>query len=119
MSVVGKEVAQMDIRLVRGDSERVGGRWRQRYPDGTVKAVDLSSWSGVVELRSPDGSELWYSRACDEMTDDGHAVACIPPSAFDGDIWLQRRAGQWKCVATSPSGATVRTVGWGYWVLSD
>ena len=119
MSVVGKEVAQMDIRLVRGDSERVGGRWRQRYPDGTVKAVDLSSWSGVVELRSPDGSELWYSRACGEMTADGYAVADIPHSAFADAIWASRRTGQWKCVATSPSGATVRTVGWGYWILSD
>ena len=71
MAVFGRKVGRADLRLVRGDSERLGGRWRQRYPDGTVKAVDLSSWSGVVELRSPDGSELWYSRACGEMTSDG------------------------------------------------
>lgn len=119
MSVVGKKVAQMDIRLVRGDSERVGGRWRQRYPDGTVKAVDLSSWSGVVELRSPDGSELWYSQACGSMTSDGYAIADIPPSALSGDVWVQRRAGRWRIRATGPHGGVVRTLAWGYFTLSD
>ena len=49
MATMGRKVRRLDVRLVRGDSERLGGRWRQRYPDGTVKAVDLSSWSGVVE----------------------------------------------------------------------
>ena len=87
MATMGRKVGRLDVRLVRGDSERLGGRWRQRYPDGTVKAVDLSSWSGVVELRSPDGSELWYSRACGEMTSDGYAIADIPPSAFADAVW--------------------------------
>ena len=91
MATMGRKVGRLDVRLVRGDSERLGGRWRQRYPDGTVKAVDLSSWSGVVELRSPDGSELWYSRACGEMTSDGYAIADIPPSAFADAVWASRR----------------------------
>lgn len=119
MATMGRKVGRLDVRLVRGDSERLGGRWRQRYPDGTVKAVDLSSWSGVVELRSPDGSELWYSRACGEMTADGFAVASIPPSAFADDVWRQRRSGQWKVVVSSSDGGTVRTLGWGYFTLSD
>ncbi|MDU2421308.1 MAG: hypothetical protein E7D48_04225 [Bifidobacterium scardovii] len=118
--VYGKRVKPLDVRLVRGDSERLGGRWRKRdLLTGEIAPVDLSGWSGRVELRSPDGVELWYSRACDEMTDDGYAVANLPPSAFASDIWLQRRSGQWKCRVTSPDGATVRTVGWGCWVLSD
>ena len=58
MATVGRRVGRLDVRLVRGDSERLGGRWRQRYPDGTVKAVDLGAWSGVVELRSPDGERV-------------------------------------------------------------
>lgn len=119
MAVFGRKVGRADLRLVRGDSERLGGRWRQRYPDGTVKAVDLSSWSGVVELRSPDGSELWYSRACGEMTADGYAIADIPPSAFTDAVWSSRRAGQWKVTVTSPDGGTKRTLGWGYYALSD
>lgn len=119
MATMGRKVGRLDVRLVRGDSERLGGRWRQRYPDGTVKAVDLSSWSGVVELRSPDGSELWYSQACGEMTSDGYAVCDIPPTAFTDQVWSQRRAGEWKIVVTSPDGGTVRTLGWGYFTLSD
>ncbi|MDN4190520.1 hypothetical protein CJ196_05450 [Bifidobacterium breve] len=118
--VYGKRVKQLDVRLVRGDSERLGGRWRQRnLVTDEVTGKDLTGWSGRVELRSPDGVELWYSKSCDEVTDDGYAVANLPPSAFDGDIWLQRRSGQWKCVVTSPDGGTVRTVGWGCWILSD
>ena len=118
--VYGKRVVPRDVRLVRGDSERLGGWWRKRdLSTGEITPVDLSAWSGRIELRSPDGVELWYSRACDEMTDDGHAVADIPPGAFAGDVWLQCRNGRWKCVVTSPDGATVRTVGWGCWILSD
>lgn len=119
MATVGRMVGRLDVRLVRGDSERLGGRWRQRYPDSTVKAVDLSSWSGVVELRSPDGSELWYSRACGEMTSDGYAIADIPPSAFTDAIWASRRSGQWKVTVTLPDCGTKRTLGWGYYALSD
>lgn len=119
MATVGRKVGRLDVRLVRGDSERLGGRWRQRYPDGTVKAVDLSSWSGVVELRSPDGSELWYSRACGEMTADGYAIADIPTSAFAGAVWASRRVGQWKVTVSSPDGGTRRMLCWGYYALSD
>ena len=118
--VYGKRVKQLDVRLVRGDSERLGGRWRLRnLLTGEVMGKDLTGWSGRVELRSPDGVELWYSKSCDEVTDDGYAVASLPPSAFTADMWAQRRSGQWKCVVVSPGGATVRTVGWGYWTLSD
>lgn len=119
MPVYGKRVVPRDVRLVRGDSERLGGWWRQRYPDGTVKAVDLSAWSGRVELWSPDNFERWYSTACGEMTADGFAVAYIPPSAFADDVWRQRRHGQWKVVVSSPYGGTVHTIGWGYFTLSD
>ena len=119
MATMGRKVGRLDVRLVRGDSERLGGRWRQRYPDGTVKAVDLSSWSGVVELRSPDGSELWYSQACGSMTSDGYAIADFPPSALSGDVWVQRRAGRWRIRATGPGGGVVRTLAWGYFTLSD
>ena len=118
--VYGKRVVQRDVRLVRGDSERLGGRWRKRdLSTGEITPVDLSAWSGRIELRSPDGVELWYSRACDEMTSDGYAVCDIPPTAFTDQVWSQRRAGEWKIVVTSPDGGTVRTIAWGHCVLSD
>lgn len=120
MATVGKKIGRLDVRLVRGDSERLGGRWRQKnMSTGEVTPVDLGSWSGVVELRSPDGSELWYSCACGEMTSDGYAIAGIPPSAFTDAVWASRRYGQWKVTVTSPDGGTRRTLGWGYYALSD
>ena len=61
MPVYGKRVAPRDVRLVRGDSERLGGWWRQRdLVTGEVMERDLTGWSGRIELRSPDGVELWY-----------------------------------------------------------
>lgn len=120
MATVGRRVGRMDIRLVRGDSETVGARWRRRdVTSGTVSPVDLTGWTGQFELRSPDGGESWYSLACAAMTSDGYAQAFIPPSAFIGDVWAQRRQGQWRIRVTSPDGGTVRTLAWGYFALSD
>ena len=120
MPVVGRKVTQSDIRLIRGDTERVGGRWRQRNLETSeVTPVDLHSWSGRLELWGPDMSELWYSRPCGEMTEDGYAICVIPAAAFTAAAWSAMRAGEWKIVVTSPDGATVRTIAWGHWTLSD
>lgn len=120
MATMGRRVGRLDVRLIRGDSERLGARWRRRYVDsGEIRPVDLSAWSGRVELWSPDNFERWYSTACGEMTADGFAVAYIPPSAFADDVWRQRRHGQWKVVVSSPGGGVVRTLAWGYFTLSD
>lgn len=53
------------------------------------------------------------------MTSDGYAIADIPPSAFADAVWASRRCGQWKVTVTSPDGGTKRTLGWGYYALSD
>ncbi|WEV68710.1 hypothetical protein OZX73_05310 [Bifidobacterium sp. ESL0775] len=120
MGVYGRPVGRKDVRLVRGDGNCLGGRWRQRsLKDGSIRTVDLSAWSGRVQLYPPVGSEPWYSQPCGEMTSDGYAVADIPPSAFTGPVWSQRRSGRWKCVVESPDGGTVRTLAWGYWALND
>ena len=119
MAVSGNKVGRLDIRLVRGDTQRVGGRWRKRnLVTGEITPVDLSSWAGEIELRSPDGREIWYTQACATMTDDGYAICDIPANAFAADPWNMRRSGQWKIVATSPAGV-VRTLGWGYYTVSD
>jgi hypothetical protein len=115
--VYGSLVGRLDVRLVRGDSSRLGVRWRRRHPDGSVTAVDLSGWSGVVELRSPSG-ELWWSVRC-AMDADGFAVASIPPGLLSAPQWDGRRSGSWKCVAASPDGTRVRTLAWGYVLITD
>lgn len=120
MSVMGTKVGRLDIRLVRGDSQRVGGRWRRHNGrTGATVPVDLTAWGGVLELRSPDGGEQWYAQACQTMSDDGYAIADIPSAALTGDEWATRRSGQWKISVTNTNTGTRKTIGWGYWTLSD
>lgn len=120
MSVTGTKVGRLDIRLVRGDTQRVGGRWRkQNLTTGVISPVDLSAWAGEIELRSPDGRELWYSQPCQTMSVDGYATCAIPANAFTGDQWNTRRSGQWKVVARNTLTGERRTICWGYWTLAD
>ncbi|PKU96220.1 hypothetical protein [Bifidobacterium pseudolongum] len=120
MAVTGKKVGRLDIRLVRGDTQRVGGRWRKRnLQTGEITPVDLSAWAGTLELRSPDGGDVWYSAVCTTMTTDGYAICDIPANAFTGDQWQTRRTGQWKVTVRHPLTGERRTIGWGYWTLSD
>ncbi|HJE56597.1 MAG TPA: hypothetical protein K8W03_07505 [Bifidobacterium pseudolongum subsp. globosum] len=120
MSVTGTKVGRLDIRLVRGDTQRVGGRWRkQNLTTGQIAPVDLTGWAGTLELRSPDGREIWYTQACATMTTDGYAVCDIPAAAFDAADWNVRRSGQWKVFVRNPLTGERRTIGWGYWTLSD
>lgn len=119
MAVIGRKIGRADIRLVRGDTEQVGARWCKRdTATGDTTPVDLREWTATLELRSPDGAEMWLSVACSQMTIDGYAIAMIAPGALTGTAWDARRTGQWKIVATSPAGV-VRTLGWGYYTVSD
>lgn len=118
MSVLGRKVGRADIRLIRGDTERVGGRWRkQNLQTGEITPVDLTGWTGTLELRSPDGREIWYEQACQTMTDDGYALADIPVAAFTPAVWNVRHTGRWKIVVSHR--AHRQTLAWGYWTLSE
>ena len=120
MAVTGTKVGRLDIRLVRGDTQRVGGRWRKHnLTTGEITPVDLTGWAGEIELRSPDGAELYYGQSCGTMTSDGYAIADIPANAFAGDDWNVRRTGQWKVTVRNSLTGERRTIGWGYWTLSD
>ena len=120
MAVTGKKVGRLDIRLVRGDTQRVGGRWRkQNLTTGETTPVDLSAWAGEIELRSPDGREQWYSHACQTMASDGYAICDIPADAFTAADWDARTTGQWKVAVRNSQTGERRTIGWGYWTLSD
>lgn len=120
MAVTGKKIGRLDIRLVRGDTQRVGGRWRKRnLVTGQITPVDLTGGAGSIELRSPDGRELWFEHVCQTMTSDGYAICDIPANAFTSAEWAVRRTGQWKVVVRNPLTGERRTIGWGYWTLSD
>ncbi|PAU67225.1 hypothetical protein [Bifidobacterium criceti] len=119
MSVIGSKVGRLDIRLVRGDSQRVGGRWRRHNRrTGQITPVDLTGWGGTLELRSPDGGEQWYAQSCQTMSTDGCAIADIPATALTAPVWAVRRSGQWKISVTNTATGTRKTIAWGYWTLS-
>ncbi len=120
MAVTGRKVGRLDIRLVRGDTQRVGGRWRKRnLQTGEITPVDLSAWAGTLELRSPDGRELWLEHACQTMTADGYATCGIPAIVFAATDWDVRRTGQWKVTVRNSLTGERKTIGWGYWTLMD
>lgn len=119
MSVTGTKVGRFDIRLVRGDSQRVGVRWRQRnVRTGQVGEVDVSQgWTARLVLQSPDGQETWLSLPCGVMTADGLVACDIPAAAFTPALWSLRHTGRWKIVVSRK--AVTQTLAWGYWTLSE
>lgn len=119
MGVLGTKVACADIRLIRGDSQRVGVRWRQRnVRTGQVGEVDVSQgWTARLLLQSPDGQETWLSLPCGVMTADGLVACDIPAAAFTPAIWSLRHTGRWKIVVSRRE--QTQTLAWGYWTLSE
>ncbi|MCI1635215.1 hypothetical protein [Bifidobacterium sp.] len=116
MNVNGYKVARQDIRLIRGDSHRLGAICQTYDAAGKLIPVNLTGWSGFVELRSMSGV-LWWSGQCD-MTNDGYAVTDMSSDTLTAAVWHGRSTGQWKCVVTSPANV-VSTLAWGYWYLTD
>lgn len=96
MAVTGKKIGRLDIRLVRGDSQRVGVRWRQRnVRTGQVGEVDVSQgWTARLLLQSPDGQETWLSLPCGVMSVDGLVACDIPAAAFTPAMWSLRHTGR-------------------------
>lgn len=119
MGVLGTKVARADIRLIRGDSQRVGVRWRQRnVRTGQVGEMDVSQgWTARLLLQSPDGQETWLSLPCGVMTADGLVACDIPAAAFTPAVWSLRHTGRWKIVVSRRE--QTQTLAWGYWTLSE
>lgn len=119
MAVIGKKVGRLDIRLVRGDTQRVGVRWRrQNLQTGQVGEVDVSQgWTARLLLQSPDGQETWLNLPCGVMSVDGLVACDIPAAAFTPAVWSLRHTGRWKIVVSRRE--QTQTLAWGYWTLSE
>lgn len=122
MAVLGRKIGRGDIRLIRGDTQTIGVRWRQQNQHtGQTTPMDLTDWIGRLELRSLDGNELWLQVNCTTMTSDGLACAELSASALQGEVWQWRHAGQWKIIVTDwrKKNGIVRTIGWGYFTITE
>ena len=132
MPIVGRCVKHRDVRFIRGDSVRFGFQWsRRNLATGARSVVDAAEYTGdadtpggpryscVLELRSPDGSELWLSRRCDQLTVDGYVTCLLLASLFTGAEWLSRASGQYLFRVTDAADGSVGTMCWGYFALTD
>ncbi|WP_051701744.1 hypothetical protein [Mycetocola saprophilus] len=115
MSVLAQNTARADVLLRRGVSETWGVRWEQDSGSGYAP-VDISTWSGTVQLRSDTG-EVWAEFPVQTFT-DGLATVTIAADALTTPIWATRGAGNWRMNITNTSGHVERLAD-GYFYLED
>jgi hypothetical protein len=115
MSVLAQKTARADILLRRGVSESWAVRWEQDSGTGYLP-VNISAWSGVVQLRS-DAGDLWAEFQVTTFP-DGLAQVDLPADAFADPVWGARGAGNWVMNITDPSGHVERLAD-GYFYLED
>lgn len=114
MSVLAEATGRGDVLLRRGVTNRWGVRWQQSTDGVYFSSVDLTAWTGVLELRGPSG-ERWLERLT--TTDvTGLAVATVTPEDLAGPEWNGRAGGAWLINLTAPDGHIERLAD-GYFLL--
>lgn len=117
MSVLGRpHLKRQDIIISTVADQSIGFRW-WRSPDGgrTREPVDLTGYTGIAELRAPDGTS-WGSLPviCDTS---GLANLATTPDTFTNPVWRARRNGEYSILITGPTG-TITQLASGYLYLS-
>lgn len=115
MSVIGQATGRGDILLRRGVTDSFAVRWEQDTGTGFTP-VDLSGWSAVCVIGSPQGEE-WLTVPCTVST-DGLSEATFAHTLFVAPEWAARTHGEWYMNATSPDN-TIERLGDGYFYLED
>jgi hypothetical protein len=114
MSVLAQATGRQDVLLRRGVTETWGVRWEQSEDGSTFTPVDLSAWTGVVELRSMS-NDVWLSKPVIGDS-SGLAAATITPADTAAPEWVGRPSGTWLINMTAPDGRVER-LGDGYFYL--
>lgn len=115
MSVLSENTGRGDVLIRRGVTTEWGVRW-ERSEDGgvTFEPVDLSAWTGVIELRSAH-ADVWLTKPVAGDA-SGLAVATIDPVDTADPVWAGRAGGNWLINMTDPDGRVER-LGDGYFSL--
>ena len=116
MGVLSEPVARRDWLLRRGVDQSWAWLLLGDPGDGTGRRpIDVSGWSGTLELRLADGT-VAYTQTATRMTSDGLVWFDIPQTAFASPVWLGRPAGSYTVTAVMPDGRRIM-VGDGHWTL--
>lgn len=114
MSVLSESTGQGDVVLFRDATNRWGIRWEQSEDGTTFSPVDLTGWTGVLQLRSSLG-DVWLSvPTVSEVS--GLTTATVTPADLAASAWAARPGGSWTITLTAPDGHSER-LGQGYFHL--
>lgn len=117
MSVMSERIPRRDWLLYRGVDQSWAWLCLGDPHDGSrPQPIDVSSWSGRLELLLPDDTSV-YVQAANRMTSDGLVWFDIPASAFRDQVWAGRPTGSYKVTATDADGRTI-LLGEGQWTLN-
>jgi hypothetical protein len=114
MSVLAEATGRGDVLLRRGVNNEWGVRWERSEDGARFEPVDMTTWIGVLELRSVQ-SELWLSKPVSGGA-SGLVIATVQPADTAGLAWAGRAAGTWLINMTDPDGRVER-LGDGYFYL--
>lgn len=105
-----------DITLGVGVHQTIGFRWWRSQDRGvTREAVDLTDYTGTIEIHGLDGTH-WLTIA-PILDDTGMAQLITYPATFAGPEWTARRNGTYALTLTSPTN-TVTRLAHGYLYLA-
>lgn len=116
MSVLSQmDSGRQDIILRRGVTDSLAVSWMRSSDGGaTFQPVDLSAWTGALELLST-GGEVWLSKPV--MLDEfGMATVAVDPADTSDLVWAGRASGVWRIDATDVDGYVERLAS-GYFFL--
>ena len=106
MSVLMQDTGRGDIALTRGTTNRWGVLWETSTDGAMFAPVDVSAWTGVLELRSPMG-EVWLSvPVVTSLT--GLTTMTVTPAHLAGEAWAGCAGGTWAVNLTAPDGRVER-----------
>lgn len=114
MSVLMQDTGRGDVLLIRGTTNVWAVRWEQSADGITYAPVNLSGWTGVLELRSPL-EDIWLSKSVSTSV-DGVTVMTVTPADLSAPAWTARSGGSWAVNLTAPD-AHVERLGQGYFHL--
>lgn len=101
-----QDTGRGDIALTRGATNRWGVLWETSNDGTTFAPVDVSAWTGMLELRSPMG-DVWLSVPVVTSL-SGLTTMIITPAHLAGEAWAGRAAGSWAVNLTALDGRVER-----------
>lgn len=114
MSSISKDIGRGDFVIHRGSDERLGVRWEVDNRDGRgLVGKDLRKWEATFKLLCRD--KVVYSQPC-LTTSNGYSIANIPGNAFEDEIWVTRKNGEWRIDGRGPDGER-ELLGWGHYEM--